>query len=259
MVPATEITALMDMGFVVVVPEYRLAPQVGVYDGPMADAKECLGWAQATLPHVLEHQTGIKADGGQVVAMGHSAGGALALYLGSLEAPPMAILDLYSPKVFSHSFWSRPLPAFAAIPELPRDFTDKVFEGPHAYKAGPMIVNGKPDLSSPRSAWMISTLKNGTNIKEVAKDGNTERIDPVTYFKKDFPPTCFIHGNADIFAPIEVSRIAHSKLHEAGAKTLFITAPGQAHVFDFGLQKEDALFQDVVMRGFRFLQDHVCR
>ena len=86
MVPIAEINALVKLGFVVVVPAYRLSPSVSVLDGAMADADDCLTWTRNELPSILEKE-GVKADGRKVVAMGHSAGGGMALWLVSFPAP----------------------------------------------------------------------------------------------------------------------------------------------------------------------------
>lgn len=79
MVPKSQIAHLVAKRFVVVVPEYRLCPQVSLYDGPIQDAKDVLKWAQEELPALLREARNIEADAARVVAMGHSAGGLLAL------------------------------------------------------------------------------------------------------------------------------------------------------------------------------------
>ena len=78
MIPKSQIASLVNKGFVVVTPEYRLCPQVSLYDGPIQDAKDVLKWCQEDLPKLMSEK-GIEVDGKRVVAMGHSAGGQLAL------------------------------------------------------------------------------------------------------------------------------------------------------------------------------------
>ena len=80
MVPETEIGTLVEMGFVVIIPEYRLCPQVSVYDGPIRDAEDCLQWARQALPGLLSSE-GVNVDSDRVASMGHSAGGGLAMHL----------------------------------------------------------------------------------------------------------------------------------------------------------------------------------
>jgi acetyl esterase/lipase len=78
MIPKTQIAYLVEHGFVVVTPEYRLCPQVSLYDGPVQDAKDVLKWCQEELPALLKERD-VHVDGKKIVAMGHSAGGLLAV------------------------------------------------------------------------------------------------------------------------------------------------------------------------------------
>jgi acetyl esterase/lipase len=256
MVPATEINALVRLGFVVVTPEYRLAPHVGVYEGPVADAKSVLTWAQDQLPAMLAEQApGVVVDGSRVAVMGHSAGGSLALHLGSTEVQrrPVAVVDFYAPKDFQDEWASKPLGLFAKVPDLPKEFLDKAFQGPTQFATPPMIKDGKPDLSSPRNAWMITTLRDGTNTAAVIKDGNFQRADPVHQFHPHFPPTMFVHGTADVFVPDYVSRRAHEKLTSLGVRSQIVEATGAAHVFDFAITEEDPLFKEKVIPALEFM------
>jgi hypothetical protein len=81
---------------VVVVPDYRLCPQVSLYDGPITDARSCLAWTRNHLPHALE-DVGVKADPTHIAAFGHSAGATLALHLVSPSCRFHSAID--SPKI----------------------------------------------------------------------------------------------------------------------------------------------------------------
>jgi acetyl esterase/lipase len=83
MVPKPQIDSLTELGFVVIIPNYRLCPQISVFDGPVADAKDALIWSRTKLPGLLSEE-GIIVDPERVAALGHSAGGGLALLLVSL-------------------------------------------------------------------------------------------------------------------------------------------------------------------------------
>jgi acetyl esterase/lipase len=78
MIPKSQIESLVNKGFLVVTPEYRLCPQVSLYEGPIQDAKDALKWCQEELPKLMSEK-GVEVDRKRVVAMGHSAGGQLAL------------------------------------------------------------------------------------------------------------------------------------------------------------------------------------
>lgn len=118
-------------------------------------------------------------------------------------------------------------------------------------RAPPMFVDGKPDLSSARSAWMISTLRDGTNIAGVAGADGVQRMDPVKYFHKEFPPT--LHGTADVFASKGVSLVASANLRELGVWTNVVEVEGAAHMFDIQLKEGDELFDGPVLGGLKFL------
>lgn len=93
MVPETQTNFLVDRGFIVVVPEYRLCPQTSVLEGPIQDAKDVLAWCQETLPSTMTAKN-VRADPKKIVAMGHSAGGMLALITVSAQPPPPTPIDL---------------------------------------------------------------------------------------------------------------------------------------------------------------------
>jgi len=79
-IPRMQIDSLCRLGFVAVVPNYRLCPQISVYDGPVIDSLDCLKWTVSSLPAIFLHETGvIHIDTTRITVMGHSAGAALAL------------------------------------------------------------------------------------------------------------------------------------------------------------------------------------
>ena len=81
MVPKLQMNALVRLGFVVAIPNYRLCPQISVFDGPVADSKDALVWCRTKLPELLSKDEGVPVDPNRVAALGHSAGGGLALLL----------------------------------------------------------------------------------------------------------------------------------------------------------------------------------
>ena len=247
----------MARGFVVVTPEYRLCPQVSLYDGPIQDAKDSLKWCQEELPALLKEKTGTDVDASRIVTMGHSAGGMLALTTGLCPKPPLAIVDLYGVKYLSEASWTRPLPAFAKIPDLPEDFISKIYEGPQAITSLPMFVDGKPALSDPRCAWYIQQLKRGTSISSLIPDGDYARVDPALRFKKGFPPTYFSHGVPDQFVDHKLTVRAYEELKKLGVETEMVIADDIGHVFDIQIDEKDPLFGKYVVPALDFLEKHV--
>lgn len=81
MVPKPQIEELLDLGFVVIIPEYRLCPQVSVYEGPLSDAKACLAWVRKDMKAMIKAKADVEIDPQRVAVIGHSAGGNLALHM----------------------------------------------------------------------------------------------------------------------------------------------------------------------------------
>lgn len=76
------IEKLLELGFgAVVSPNYRLGPTISAQEGPVQDAKDSYLWSQGELPNILLEEANIHLDGSKVVALGHSAGGTLALLM----------------------------------------------------------------------------------------------------------------------------------------------------------------------------------
>jgi acetyl esterase/lipase len=80
MIPSEQIRDLADAGFVIVLADYSLCPQVSLYDGPIQDARDVYHWCKKTLPGLLAAE-GVKVEPAKTVAVGYSAGATLALCL----------------------------------------------------------------------------------------------------------------------------------------------------------------------------------
>ena len=155
------------------------------------------------------------------------------------------------------------------MPDIPQALLDRACEGPAPVASEPMFVNGKPNLESPRAAWMINALKTGTLVESIMKGPNREvkeedwaETEPSRGFSgegvgRDFPPTCFIHGDADEFVPIEFSEKAHEKLSAMSVPTEFLKLAGANHVFDLMIGEDDPVFKDFIMKGLNFLKRYV--
>lgn len=275
LIPQSQITHLTDtLNAVAIAPEYRLCPQVSLRAGPVADAHACLAWARETLPRALAAATGgaVLADPARVGVMGHSAGGMLALELGNAESPPSAILDFYGVKYLGDAFWGAPLASFAGMPDPDAGVRAKVYEEETvAVSAGAMFVDGRPDLKTPRSAWMIHAIKHGKLYEKclrgpASKDEDAggevdakvvEEVEPTRGFKKSWPPTCFVHGTEDVFVPFSTAERAERELKEKDAEVELIKVHGAGHVFDMALGKGDVVFESTVAPALKWLVERV--
>ena len=95
MLGPSHIEALNEAGFVVVSSDYRLCPTISVLGGPVADSVAAYEWSQNELPELLAKSHNINVDGKNIVTLGHSCGGGLALLMVSLSHA-YVVLDAFS-------------------------------------------------------------------------------------------------------------------------------------------------------------------
>ena len=154
---------------------------------------------------------------------------------------------------------------FAGVPDPDDAVCARVFEGGAVPLASsPMFVDGKPDLATPRIAWMLKNLKHGTWAEGIVK-GPRQSVDekawdeaePTQGFAKGFPPTCFVQGDQDQSTPVALARRAHEELSAKGVETELVVFEGAPHLFDAELKEDDPVFQDKVMKGLQFLRKYV--
>ncbi|KAH7052204.1 Alpha/Beta hydrolase protein [Macrophomina phaseolina] len=187
-IPEAQISALAELGFISVAPNYRLCPHVSLWDGPLADASNVYFWSEEKLPGVLKSDVGLSVHPDKIVAIGYSAGGLLALHLGTLSPPPRATADFYGGKLLSDPSWSLPLPALSSLPDFDPSFLRKLFDEPlitfttramereSAEEAEKHGGAPRPDFSRPRNAWLADHMKKGTHLAACVQDGNYERF-----------------------------------------------------------------------------------
>ncbi|EXK49735.1 hypothetical protein FOXG_01373 [Fusarium oxysporum f. sp. lycopersici 4287] len=257
MLPRDQSEKLLDLGFVVVSANYRLAPTVTVFEGPVKDALDAYEWSRTKLPQLLLEDAHVKADGSRIVTLGHSCGGTLALLTASSPQPPRATLDIYGIKYLADSAFHVPLPAPPGAPQIDQDFTSKIWkDDPPPTSAPPPVGPKGPNLANYRVAWMFDQLGKGTHLKTVVGDGDYDRVDPASLFSKGrFPPTFFIHGAEDKLVPARLSQQAYDELKRHGVETELVLVEGGQHGFDEIGQPENAL--ELLEKGFEFLKAHV--
>lgn len=170
--------------------------------------------------------------------------------------PPRAIIDFYGVKYLEDECYKEPLAAFAKMPTLPVEFTNKIYEGPTAFTSLPMFVEGKPALHDPRAAWFITQLKNGTSISSIVPDGNYD-FEVSKQFVHKFPPTFFLHGVNDPFVPAKLSIQANEELRKAGNESEILLGDDIVHVFDIELADTDPKFAKYVVPALEFAVRHV--
>lgn len=154
------------------------------------------------------------------------------------------------------------------VPSLDEAFLNKIYEEPVISTTALSLESAaaansqpktkglpKPDLSIPRNAWLFVNLKHGTHFSSIVQDGDYERVDPVRLFSDKFPPTFFIHGDADGMVLTKFSEMAHAELERLGVETGIMLPKGKSHGFDVGVGPEDSDFISI-RAGLDFLIQH---
>ncbi|KAK5043487.1 hypothetical protein LTR84_011956 [Exophiala bonariae] len=239
MLGTPHIEKLLDLEFVVVSYNYRLCPTISVREGPVADAIDCYKWAQKDLPELLKQEADVEA--GQ-------------------PKPPLAILDLFGMKYLEDPFYHEPQNALSALRPVSEQFLLKVFdEVPPPTGSPPPFGPKGPDLSTPRNAWLLTGLKEGTLLDKILPQEDYAVVEPTKLFSTGhFPPTYFIHGTTDTVVDVKFARRAHEELKAKGSDTHLVIVEGAPHGFDARINAGDKLFETITS-GLEFLQAQVAK
>ncbi|KAL2826216.1 hypothetical protein BDW59DRAFT_161055 [Aspergillus cavernicola] len=294
-VRSAQVKMLIDMGFLPVSIDYRLCPEVPLLEGPMQDAADALAWARETLPQVRLNRQDIHPDGENVVAVGWSTGGHLAMTLAWTApargvAAPEAVLSFYSPTDYTDPFWSKANFPYQSSVSTSDVLTDNPLG---ALSDTPITGYNPPPSKRPLGGWMapsdprskillhmnwtgqtLPVLFYGCNYKDLAADAGTEDevVLPtpiLTEVQKVCPfsqvsagsyrtPTFIIHGTLDDLIPVQQAQRTHDKMLACGVKSELRVVLDGLHLFDMGpdfAEKQHA-FQAVV-DGYEFLRGHV--
>src|SRR5262245_29025872 len=197
----------MEMGWNVINVEYRLG---GVALAPAA-VEDCF----CALRFVAAQASMYNVDTSRIVVTGESAGGHLALALGTI--PSSEGLDKQCPGV--------PLPKIAAVVNW-FGITDvpDVIDGPN------------------RSAAAVRWFGEMPNKLELAR-----RLSPLTYVRPGLPPILTIHGDADTTVPYPEAVRLHAALEKVNVPNQLLTIPGGRHG-GFTPQERDRIY--ITIREF---------
>lgn len=178
--------------------------------------------------------------------------------------PPKAVLDLFGFKYlrdpFYHTGKSTPMPPGApGAPASPSaEFIKQAFEEiPLPTAASPPFGPNGPDLSTPRKAYLVTSVRKGTQFHEIMAEDEYDHVDPeILLTTPGFPPTFFVQGTADVAVDAKFSQWAHAELQKNGVQTELYLLEGMAHGFDARLKRDDAAFEPI-QKGVDFLARHV--
>ena len=179
----------LEMGFAVVNISYRLAR---IAEAPAA-VEDCL----CALRWVIRNAKQYNFDVSRIVVTGYSAGGHLALTTGMI--PASAGLDRQCP-------------------------------GTEELKVAAIVnwfgITDVADLldGANRRTYAVQWLGSRPDRVEVAK-----RLSPMTYIRRELPPTLTIHGDADPVVPYPHATTLHAALQKVGVTSELVTIPKGGH------------------------------
>jgi acetyl esterase/lipase len=186
-----QLARLVKAGYVVFVADYRLArPGAPSWPEALDDLRAAVRWIRV-------HADEFHVDPGRIVALGSSAGGSLALLLGSLPATSdpgevssrvQAVVSFYAPS---------DLVALVASRKLGHE---------------PALLF--------------------TGIDDEHLQAIPYHVSPINHVGRGHPPTLLIHGTEDRWVPLEQSLRLDQALGEAGVSHRMLVVPGARHGFE---------------------------
>lgn len=237
----------LDAGYTVVCIDYRLAPETKL-PAIVDDLQDAFHW-------VREEGRGLfQADPARVVAVGHSAGGYLALMSGVVCDPrPAAIVSFYGYGDIVGDWYSRPDPHYCQQPIVPRQRAHST--------VGREIISGTPGPHR-RDDFYLYVRQQGLWPLEVSgHDPHTEPgffqlYCPVRSVDHDYPPTLLLHGDRDTDVPYQQSVMMAAALAKAQVEHKLVTIPGGEHGFD---AERSAVSEQALSKVLAFLSDQLGR
>jgi acetyl esterase/lipase len=206
------LNVFLQMGWNVVNADYR-ASDVALAPAAVQDCLCALKW-------IFHNAKAFNFDTKQIVVMGHSAGGHLALTTGMV--PPGNELngtctarDLLDPI-------KEPVRVAAVVNWFGiTDVTDMMQGAP----------NEKP--------YAVMWLGNQANRAAIAK-----QVSPVTYVRAGLPPIITVHGDKDPVVPFSHAQRLHEALNKTKVANKLVTIPGGGHGF-FGTDASQKAYAEV--------------
>lgn len=244
-----QLKAYLDAGYVVASIDYRLAPESKLPD-IAADLRDAFHWLREEGPKIAG------VDPERIAAVGHSAGGYLALLAGSIvDPPPQAIVSFYGYGDIVGDWYAKPDPFYLQQP--------LVTEEEALASVGTAPLASDKGWPKDRFRFYLYCRQQGLWPEQIGGVSPGEDPNfftpycPVKNITKDQPPTLLIHGDADTDVPVEQSLMMAEALKEKGAPVRTLILEGAGHGFDGrGIGKDphaDRAFEAVM----EFLRERV--
>lgn len=239
----------LDAGYVIVSIDYRLAPETKLA-GIIEDVRDAFKWVRARGPELY------RIDPKRVAAVGHSAGGYLALMSGFAVKPrPQALIAFYGYGDVDGDWYAKPHEVYRKTrPLFTREEACVAIGTKETTNGG---VRG-------RGNFYTYCRQNGIWPQEVVGFDPTrqprefDRFCPNRNVTRDYPPALLLHGDKDIDVPHEQSVAMAAELKRAGVIHEFISVKGGGHGFD-GKGLSDPDVSAAFVRIETFLKKHTAQ
>ncbi len=231
MIPAHVRDVCRSEGFALASFDYRLAPEVRLPE-IAKDVDDAFIWLQE------QGKPKLKIDPNRCMVAGESAGGYLALLVGTrLKRPPLGLIAYYP---FTDI---RDVDTPAYIDEQRKKFPPARKEDAYRSVGGKVLTGTSGEQARSRDPFFTYVLQNGLWCAEVAGFPPTDRkqrelFSPVVSAKRNFPPTLLIHGTADKIVPHKESAAMAQHLAGLGVPHELISVPQGGHGLGGADQRE---------------------
>ncbi|KAF6833860.1 Iterative polyketide synthase CazM 3 [Colletotrichum plurivorum] len=284
--PQTRI--MLDMGLLPVSLDHRLCPETRLVEGPMVDICDALEWARTELPAIDLINPNIRPDPNNVVVVGWSSGGQLALSTGWTAPerglkPPNAILAFYCPTDYEDEWWRHPIQPIGAedcgevydVLEAVQDepitnygaigawepLSDpRIRSDPRArivlhinWKAQtlPVVIGGLPSKAQAASDCLCVQDWNSLpqpSVKEIQRCSPLAQVRAGNYTT----PTFLVHGTADDLIPWQQSARTMEEMKARNIEAQLVVVPNGPHVCDASHDEKSPGWQ-AVLEAYRWL------
>ena len=226
---------LAAQGHVIMDIAYRLAPETELM-GMINDVKRAIVWMK-------QNATRYEIDPDRIVLGGGSSGGFLAL---------MAAYTINNPEFTPVELEGKDVSCCAVVAEYPATDLEALY-----YHTNQHLTTrpqpGQPKIKVPTEmpAWMKKRIgkdshrlgldKRFENVGTIAllMGGHPEEcpdryklFSPITHVTSTSPPTLLIHGEHDILAPVDSTRLLYSRLIQEKVPAILHILPQSDHGFD---------------------------
>ncbi|KAJ5745669.1 hypothetical protein N7520_010851 [Penicillium odoratum] len=223
--PPLPVKLLLDRGWAVVVPDYRLLPEAGIVD-ILDDLHQLEAWMV---------QSAVGVDMNRVVVGGSSAGSLVSILALSVwkTVKPRAFLSLWGMAQTEGEWYRRRRAESAVLGGIPASQLHEENVAHYLQPGRPHISTDEADMKDPGSRaslflWLLKQGRIGPLISDSVKAAiGTEA--PLDLISSSYPSTVIVHGTADTVAPVTDSHALAAALQRVEVRVRLIEVDGADH------------------------------